>query len=87
MKVDIWDAKVTKKVLKLPNEVEVQSPDGSPLDGEGSDPCVIELSELTKRHLAMGMINSKQSFETTFMRYLMQGIKLVEKKAKDEKSV
>ena len=73
--IDFWDEKVTKKVMKLPDEVEVQSPDGSPLDGEGAEPCVIELDNLTKRYLAHKMIMGKQSFEKTFMRYLMAAIK------------
>jgi hypothetical protein len=73
--VDFWDNAVTKKVMTLPDEVEVQSPDGSPLDGDGADPCIIKLDVLTKRHLAMSMINSKQSFETTFRRFLSKAIK------------
>ena len=70
-----WDHKVTKKAMKLPDEVEVQSPDGSPLDGAGAEPCIVKLDELIKRHLAQKMITGKQSFETTFKRYLASAIK------------
>lgn len=75
MMVDFWDERVTRKAATLPDEVEVQSPDGSPLDGEGADPCIISLDALTKRHLAASMIKSKQSFETTFRRFMSKAIK------------
>ena len=73
--VDIWDDKVTKKAATLPDEVEVQSPDGSPLDGEDAEPCVIVLDNLIKQHLAQKMLTGKQSFETIFMRHLSSAVK------------